>query len=58
MEGRQEDHKSHMREVASKIGNRTVSILIDSGASKDYLAPTVVLNCYLKKSNLEVAGLV
>ena len=40
-----------------KIGNRTVFILIYSGASNNYVAPSVVLNCYLKKKNLEVEGL-
>ena len=58
MEGRQEDHQSHMIEVVGKIGNRNVSILIDSRDSNNYVAPSVVLNCSLKKSNLEVVGLV
>ena len=57
LEGRKEYHQSHMIEVACKIGNRTVSILIHSGASNIYGAPSVVLNCSLKKSNLEVATL-
>ena len=47
-----------MIEVAGKICNRTVSILIDSGASNNYVALSVVLNCSLKKSDLEVARLV
>ena len=58
MEGRKEDHQSHIIKVVGKIGNRTVSILIESGASNSYVAPSVVFNCYIKKSNLEVAYLV
>ena len=33
-------------------------ILIDLGASNSYVEPSVVLNCSLNKSNLEVTGLV
>ena len=47
-----------MIQVTGNFGNRTMSILIDSGASNSYVAPSVDLNYYLKKSNLEVAGLV
>ena len=47
-----------MIEVAGKIGNRTVSILIDSRGSNNYVAPSVVLNCSLNKSNLEVVSIV
>ena len=44
--------------MAGKIDNRTMSILIDSVASNNYVEPSVVLNCSLKKINLEFAGLV
>ena len=44
--------------MVGKIGNRTVSILIESGASNSYVAPSVVLNSSLKKSNLKVAEIV
>ena len=47
-----------MIEVVGKIGNIIVSILIDSGASNIFVVASVVLNYSLKKSNLEVAGLV
>ena len=47
-----------MIEVAGNIGNRTMCILIDLGASNSYVEPSVVLNCSLNKSNLEVVGLV
>ena len=44
--------------MVGKIGNRTMSILIDLGASNSYVAPSIALNCSFKKSNFEVAGLV
>ena len=44
--------------MAGKIDNRTMSIFFDSGSSNSYVAPSVVWNCYLKKINLEVVGLV
>ena len=57
LEGRHADHQSHMIEVAGKIGNKSMSILIDSRASNNYVAPNVVLNFSLNKSNLEVNSL-
>ena len=57
MEGKQIDHQSHVIEVASKIGNKNVSILIDTGASNTYSAPSIVLDCSLKKRNLEVPSI-
>ena len=47
-----------MIKVAGKIDNRTVSNLIDSGASNSYVAHSVVLNRSLNKNNLDVEGLV
>ena len=47
-----------MIEVVGNIGNRTMFILIDLGASSNNVAPSVVLNCSLNKSNLEIEGLV
>ena len=42
LEGRQVDHQSTMLEVEGKIPKTCVSILINSGASLNYIAPTIV----------------
>ena len=47
-----------MIEVAGKITNKTIGILIDSGASNSYIAPNIVEKCHLKKSKLEITSLV
>ena len=49
LEYRQADHQSTMLEIEGKILNTHVSILIDSGASLSYIAPTVVDKCKLLK---------
>ena len=47
-----------MIEVASKVSLKTITILIDSGASNSYIAPNLVEKCHLKKSKLETTSLV
>ena len=47
-----------MIEVASKIDNETITILIDSRASNSYILPNLVEKCHLKKSKLETTSLV
>ena len=47
-----------MIEVAGIIANKTISILIDSGASNSYIAPNLVENFHLKKSKLKISSLV
>ena len=45
----QEDHQLNMVEVASKIVEQTISILIDPGSTHSYIAPRVVEICVFKK---------
>ena len=47
-----------MIEVAGKIANKTITILIDSRASNSYIAPNLVEKFHLKKSKLEMEILV
>ena len=47
-----------MIEVAGKIANKTITILIDSGARNSCIAPNLVEKCHLKKSKLETISLV
>ena len=49
LEDLQEDHQWSMVEVASKIVEKTVSILIDPGSTHSYIAPRVVKICAFKK---------
>ena len=58
LEGRKVDHQSWMIEVAGKIANKTITILIDSGASNSYISPNIVEKCHLKKSKLEATSIV
>ena len=44
--------------MEGNTGNRTMPILINLGVSNNYVAPSVVLNCSLNKSNLKVPSLV
>ena len=39
LDGRKADHQSQMIEVVAKISNKTITILIDSGASNKHIAP-------------------
>ena len=56
LEYRQADHQSTMLEIEGKILNTHVSILIDSGASLTYIAPTVVEKCKLLKEKKCMVG--
>ena len=41
--------ESQLIEVAGKIANKTITILIDSGTSNSYISPDLVKKCHLKK---------
>ena len=58
MDGRQADHQYRIIEVAGKIANKAITILIDFGASNSYIAPNLVEKCHLKKSKLGITSLV
>ena len=49
LEDRQEDHQSIVVEVAGKIAEQSVSILIDPGSTHSYITPRVVEICACKK---------
>ena len=49
LEDRQEDHHSTVVEVAGKIVEQFVSILIDPGSIHSYITPRVVEMCAFKK---------
>ena len=49
LEDRQADHQSTVVEVASKIIEQSVSILIDPGSTHSYITPKVVDICAFKK---------
>ena len=49
LEDRQEDHQSTVVEVAGKIVEQSISILIDLGSSHSYITPRVVEVCAFKK---------
>ena len=49
LEDCQEDHQSTMVEVAGKIVERSISILIDPGFTHSYIIPRVVDICSFKK---------
>ena len=58
LEDRQEDHQSNVVEVACKIDEQSVSILIDHGSTHNYITPTLVEMCSLKKSKHRKSWLV
>ena len=58
LEDRHAYHQSTMLEGDSKILNKHVSILIDSGASLSYIAPRVVEKCKILRENKKYAWLV
>ena len=47
-----------MIEVAGKIVNKTIDILIDFGVRNSYIAPNIVEKCHLNKIKLETTSLV
>ena len=49
LEDRQEDHQSMVIEVAGKIVEKSISILIDPGSTHNYISPRVVEVCALRK---------
>ena len=49
LEDHQADHQSSLIEVASKIVEQSVSILIDPGFTHSYITPRVVKICAFKK---------
>ena len=49
LEDYQVDHQSTMVEVAGKIIEQSVSILIDPSSTHSYISPTVVEICAFKK---------
>ena len=50
--------ESQLIEVAGKIANKTITILIDFGARNSCISPNLVEKCHLKKSKLEIESLV
>ena len=49
LDGRQEDHQATMVEIEGKILNTSISILIDLGACRSYVAPKIIDICKLGK---------
>ena len=49
LDGRHADHQATMIEIEGKILNTLVSILIDPGACRSYVAPKIVDICKLGK---------
>ena len=49
LEDRQADHQSTVVEVAGKIVEQSISILIDPGSTHSYITPRVVEICSFKK---------
>ena len=49
LEDRQADHQSMVVEVASKIVEKSISILIDPGSTHSYITPRVLEICAFKK---------
>ena len=49
LEDRQADHQSVVVEVAGKIVEKSISILIDPGSTHSYITPRVVDICSFKK---------
>ena len=58
LEDSQADHQSSVVEVAGKIVERSVSILIDLGSTHSYITPRVVEICTFKKAKHRKSWLV
>ena len=58
LEDRQEDHQSTVVEVASKIVEQSVSILIEPGSTHSYITARVVEICAFKKEKHRKSWLV
>ena len=52
LEDHQVDHQSTVVEVAGKIVEKSLSILIEPGSTHSYITPRVVDICACKKLNL------
>ena len=50
LEDHQEDHQTTVVEVASKIIEKSISILIDPGSTHSYISPRVVEVCSFRKA--------
>ena len=53
LEDRQEDHQSTVVEVAGKIVEQSISILIEPTSTHSYISPRVVDICAFKKLSIE-----
>ena len=51
LEDRQADHQSTVIQVAGKIVEQSISILIDPGSTHSYISPRVVWLCAPRKAN-------
>ena len=58
LDNRQEEYQSHMIEVECNIDNQPISILIDYGASHNYIDPNIVDIFKLKRFKHEKSWLV
>ena len=58
LDNKQEEFQSHMIEVEGTINNRSLVILIDSGASHSYIDPRVVEILHLTRNKHEKSCLV
>ena len=58
LEDRQVDHQSTVVEVAGKIVEQSVSILIDPGSTHSYITPRIVEICAFKKEKHRKSWLV
>ena len=56
LDGRKEDHQATMVEIEGKILNTSVSIVIDPGACRSYVAPKIVDICKIGKVKHENLG--
>ena len=54
LEDRQADHQSTVVEVAGKIVEKSVSILIDPGSTHSYITPRVVEICAFKSKAYQI----
>jgi hypothetical protein len=58
LDNKQVEFQSHMIEMEGKINNKTIVILIDSGASHSYIDPKMVEKLHLPRSKLGKSWLV
>jgi len=58
LENRQADHQTSLVEVEGTLNAKSVSILIDPGASLSYVSPRIVEDCKLQKKEFQNSWLV